>query len=212
MLVINQLHKSSSVLLLILRFYESVSTSTNPSLSYLRLLQASFGGYVASVSTNNSEYQQRWSAYLFFQLPRLLASCIETQLDHVKEAVENFLLHNQYLLHRLDDLCSENVLEQLIQTTLNYTNNEVKEKNQTKISQLLAYIQKIRGPYVKTVQQHHINQQACLFLTFLSFFCVFSLFLPLQILIPIKFFNHNVHSSKLFSKFSHQIMTKIFNY
>lgn len=160
MLVINQLHKSSSVLLLILRFYESVSTSVNPSLLYLRLLQASFGGYVASVSTNNSEYQQRWSAYLFFQLPRLLASCFETQLDHIKEAVENFLLRNEYLLHRLDDLCSENVLEQLIQTALNYTNNEIKEKNQTKINQLIVYIQKIRGPYVQKVQQHHVNQQA----------------------------------------------------
>ncbi len=161
MLVINQLHKSSSILLTILRFYESVSTMTNPSLLYLRLLQASFGGYVASISTNNSEYQQRWSAYLFFQLPRLLASCFESQFDHVKQAIENFLLHNEFLIHRLDELCSENVLEQLLQTTLNYTKTEIREKNQNKITQLNLYIQKIRGPYVQKIQQHHLNQQTC---------------------------------------------------
>jgi len=158
MLVINQLHKSSSIILIILRFYEHVSTMTNPSLLYLRLLQASFGGYVTSISTNNSEYQQRWSAYLFFQLPRLLSSCIETQFDHVKQAIENFLLYNEYLLHRMDELCLENVLEQLFQTTLNYTKNEIKEKNQNQINQLNFYIQKIRGPYVQKIQQYHQNQ------------------------------------------------------
>jgi hypothetical protein len=158
MLVINQLHKSSSILLAILRFYESVSTMTNPSLLYLRLLQASFGGYVASVSTNNSEYQQRWSAYIFFQLPRLLASSIETQLDSVKQAIENFLLYNEYLLNRMDELCVENVLEHIFQTTLNYTKNEIRENNQTKINQLTFYIQKIRGAYVQQIQQYYQNQ------------------------------------------------------
>jgi hypothetical protein len=159
MLVINQLHKSSSILLIIIRFYENVSTMTNPSQLYLRLLQASFGGYIASISTNNSEYQQRWSAYLFFQFPRLLSSCIESQIDHVKEAIENFLLHNEYLLHRIDELCSENVLESLLQTTLNYTKNEIRESNQNKINQLIFYIQKIRGPHVQKIQQYHLNQQ-----------------------------------------------------
>jgi hypothetical protein len=118
MLVINQLHKSSSVLLLILRFYEHVSTSTNPSLLYLRLLQASFGGYVSSISTNNSEYQQRWSAYIHFQLPRILASCLETQFDTIKQSIETFLLHNEYLLNRIDKLCLENIFEQSFQATL----------------------------------------------------------------------------------------------
>ncbi len=159
MLVINQLHKSSSIFLIILRFYEHVSTMTNPSLIYLRLLQASFGGYIASISTNNSEYQQRWSAYLFFQLPRLLASCIETQIENVKQGIENFLLYNEYLLHRIDELCLENVLEQLLQTTLNYTKNEIKEKNQNQINQLIIYIQKLRGPDVQKIQQYHQNQQ-----------------------------------------------------
>ncbi len=159
MLVINQLHKSSSIFLIILRFYEHVSTMTNPSLIYLRLLQASFGGYIASISTNNSEYQQRWSAYLFFQLPRLLASCIETQIENVKQGIENFLLYNEYLLHRIDELCLENVLEQLLQTTLIYTKNEIKEKNQNQINQLIIYIQKLRGPDVQKIQQYHQNQQ-----------------------------------------------------
>ena len=163
MLVINQLHRSSSTLLTILRFYESVSTMSNSSLLYLRLLQASFGGYIASITTNNTEYQQRWSAFLFFQLPRLLASCFETQLDHVKQAMENFLLHNEYLLHRIDELCSENVLEQILQTTLRYTKQDVCEQNQTKISQLTVYIQKVRGPYVQKFQQHHLNQQTCVY-------------------------------------------------
>jgi hypothetical protein len=132
---------------------------TNPSLIYLRLLQASFGGYIASISTNNSEYQQRWSAYLFFQLPRLLASCIETQIENVKQGIENFLLYNEYLLHRIDELCLENVLEQLLQTTLIYTKNEIKEKNQNQINQLIIYIQKLRGPDVQKIQQYHQNQQ-----------------------------------------------------
>ena len=103
MLIVNKLHKSSSILLLILRFYENVSTNSNPASTYLQLLQASFGGYVAAVPTNNSEYQQRWSAYIFFQLPRLLAACFESQLEHVKQAIEDFLLHNEYLLNRMDD-------------------------------------------------------------------------------------------------------------
>ena len=159
MLVTNQLHKSSSILLIILRFFEHVSTMTNPSLLYLRLLQSSFGGYVSSISTNNSEYQQRWSAYIFFQLPRLLASSMESQFDHIKQAIENFLLHNEYLLHRMDELCLENVIEQVFQTTLNYTKTEIKEKNQTKISQLIFYIQKVRGPYIQQIQQYYQNQQ-----------------------------------------------------
>jgi hypothetical protein len=159
MLVINQLHKSSSIILTILRFYENTSTMTNPSLLYLRLLQASFGGYVASILTNNSEYQQRWSAYIFYQLPRLLASSIEVQFDGVKQALENFLLYNEFLLNRMDELCLENVLEQLFQTILNYTKNEIREKNQTEINQLISYIQKIRGPYVLQIQQYYQNQQ-----------------------------------------------------
>ncbi|UJR24962.1 hypothetical protein I4U23_006326 [Adineta vaga] len=159
MLVINQLHKSSSTLLIIVRFYEQVSTTSNPSLIYLRLLQASFGGYIASVSTNNSEYEQRWSAYIFFQLPRLLASCFESQLEHVKQAMENFLLHNEYLLNRMDELCVENVLEQIFRSTLNYLTNEIREKNQTILNQLLFYIQKLRGPFVQQIQQYYLNQQ-----------------------------------------------------
>ena len=159
MLVLNQLHRSSSVLLTIIRFYEFVSTMANPPLLYLRLLQASFGGYIASISTSNSEYQQRWSAFLFFQLPRLLSSSFETHFDHVKQAIENFLLHNEYLLHRIDELCSENVLEQILQTTLHYTKPDICEQHQTKISQLTIYIQKVRGPYVQKFQQHQLNQQ-----------------------------------------------------
>ena len=159
MLVINQLHKSSSILLRILRFYEHVSAVVNPSLLYLRLLQASFGGYIASISTNNSEYQQRWSAFLFFQLPRLLASCMETQLDSVKQAMENFLLHNEYLLNRMDELCLENVLEQFLQATLNYVAHDVRERNEQKINQLSQYIQKIRGSYVQQIQLYYQNQQ-----------------------------------------------------
>ncbi|CAF2040283.1 unnamed protein product [Rotaria magnacalcarata] len=159
MLVVNQLHKSSSILLIVLRFYECVSTMSNPSLLYLHLLQASFGGYVSSISTNNSEYQQRWSAYIFFQLPRLLASSIETQVDNVKQAIENFLLHNEYLLNRIDELCEENVLEQILHTTLNYTKNDVREKYENKINELISDIQNIRGPYVKRIQEYYRNQQ-----------------------------------------------------
>jgi hypothetical protein len=159
MLVVNQLHKSSSILIRLLRFYEDVSTMTNPSLIYLRLLQASFGGYIASITTNNSEYQQRWSAYIFFQLPRLLASSFETHLVHVKQALENFLLHNEYVLNRMDELCLENVLEHVVQTTLTYITHDVKERNQQKISQLIMYIQKIRGPYVQQIQNYYQNHQ-----------------------------------------------------
>ncbi|CAF4611209.1 unnamed protein product [Rotaria sp. Silwood1] len=159
MLVVNQLHKSCSILLIVIRFYEYVSTMPNPSLLYLHLLQSSFGGYVSSISTNNSEYQQRWSAFIFFQLPRLLSSSIETQIDHVKQAIENFLLHNEYLLNRMDELCLENVLEQILQTTLNYTKNDIREKNQNKINQLIFYVQNIRGPFVKRIQEYYRNQQ-----------------------------------------------------
>ncbi|CAF1490259.1 unnamed protein product [Adineta steineri] len=158
-LVINQLHKSSSILLIILRFYENVSAMANPSILYLRLLQASFGGYVAAISTNNSEYQQRWSAYIFFQLPRLLASCIESQFESVKQATENFLLHNEYLLNRMDELCVENVLEQILQKTLNYTKNEIRDKHQTQINQLIFYTQKVRGAYVDQIKQYYSNPQ-----------------------------------------------------
>ena len=159
MLVINQLHKSSSILLRLVRFFEHVSTMSNPSIVYLRLLQASFGGYIASIATNNSEYQQRWSAYLFFQLPRLLASCFESQIDHVKQAMENFLLHNEYLLNRMDELCLENVMVQVLESTLNYINPEIKEQHQQKITQLLQYIHSIRGPYVQQIQHHYQSQQ-----------------------------------------------------
>ena len=159
MLVVNQLHKSSSILLRILRFYEDVSTMSNPSLLYLRLLQASFGGYVASITTNNSEYQQRWSAFVFFQLPRLLASSFDFHFDHLKQAMETFLLHNEYILNRMDELCVENVLESVLQSTLNYTKNDIKEKNQQKIHQLTLYIQKIRGPYVQQVQHYYQTHQ-----------------------------------------------------
>ena len=159
MLVVNQLHKSSSTLLLILRFYEHVSATSNPSLVYLRFLQASFGGYVSSISTNNSEYQQRWSAYIHFQLPRILASCLESQFDTIKQAIETFLLHNELLLNRIDELCLENVFELFFQTTLSYTKNEIREKNQEKIDQLIYYIQQIRRPYVEQVQQFHQSHQ-----------------------------------------------------
>ncbi|CAF1033305.1 unnamed protein product [Adineta ricciae] len=158
MLIVNKLHKSSSILLLILRFYENVSTISNPASTYLQLLQASFGGYVAAVPTNNSEYQQRWSAYIFFQLPRLLAACFESQPVHVKQAIEDFLLHNEYLLNRMDELCIENVLEQIFRTTLSYMKNDIREKNQTSLNQLLFYIQKLRGPFVQQMQQYYLNQ------------------------------------------------------
>ncbi|CAF3896482.1 unnamed protein product, partial [Adineta steineri] len=159
LLVINQLHKSSSILLLILRFYEHVSCTTNPSLIYLRFLQASFGGYVSSVSTNNSEYQQRWSAYIYFQLPRILASCLETQFDAVKQSIETFLLHNEYILNRMDELCLENVMEQVFQTTLNYTNNDIRIANEDKINKLIFYIQQIRQPYNQQIQKYYQNHQ-----------------------------------------------------
>lgn len=159
MLVVNQLHKSSSIILRILRFYEDVSTMSNPSLLYLRLLQSSFGGYVSAITTNNSEYQQRWSAFIFFQLPRLLASAMDFHFDHVKKSMETFLLHNEYILNRMDELCVENVLENVLQQTLNYTKNEIKEENQQKIHQLTLYIQKIRGQYVQQVQQYYQTHQ-----------------------------------------------------
>ncbi|CAF4543469.1 unnamed protein product, partial [Rotaria sp. Silwood2] len=159
MLVINQLHKSSSILLLILRFYEHVSTTSNPSLIYLRLFQASFGGYLSSISTNNSEYQQRWSAYINFQLPRILASSLETQFDIIKQSIETFLLHNEYLLNRMDELCLENVFEKFFQTTLNYTKHDIKEKNENKINQLMLYIQQVRLPYIQQIQRYYQNHQ-----------------------------------------------------
>ena len=163
MLVINQLHKSSSILLLILRFYEHVSTTLNPSLIYLRLFQASFGGYFSSTSTTNSEYHQRWSAFINFQLPRILASCLETQFDIIKQSIETFLLHNEYLLNRIDELCLENVFEKFFQTTLDYTKNDVKEKNELKINQLILYIQQIRLPYIQQIQRHYQTHQTRLF-------------------------------------------------
>lgn len=144
---------------MILRFYEHVSTMSNPSLLYLYLLQTSFGGYVSSIATNNSDYQQRWSAYVFFQLPRILASSFETQSDNVKQAMEKFLLHNEYLLNRMDELCEENVLEQVLKTTLIYMKNNISETNRNEINQLIDYIQSIRGPYVKRIQEHYRNQQ-----------------------------------------------------
>jgi hypothetical protein len=187
MLVINQLHKSSSILLLILRFYEHVSTTSNPSLIYLRLLQASFGGYVSSILTNNSEYQQLWSAYIHFQLPRLLASCLETKFDIVKQSIETFLLHNEYLLNRIDELCVENIFEQVFQTTLNYTNIEIREKYQNQINQLIFYIQQIRRHYVQQIQNYYQNHQTrSLFFFFVSLTTSNSIFLldsyPYQIL------------------------------
>jgi hypothetical protein len=159
MLVINRLHQSSSILLLILRFYEHVSTTTNPSLIYLRFLQASFGGYVASITTNNSEYQQRWSAFIHFQLPRILASCLETQFEPIKQAIETFLLHNEYLLNRMDELCVENTFEQFFQTTLKYTKNDIREKYENQIGQLNFYIQQIRRHYVEQIQHYYQNHQ-----------------------------------------------------
>jgi DNA-binding protein Fis len=128
---------------------------SNPSLIYLRLLQASFGGYISSISTKNSEYQQRWSAYVHFQLPRIFASCIDTQFDAIKQSLETFLLHNEYLLNRMDELCVENVLEQFVQTISNYTKTE----NSGKINELILYIQQIRQPYVQQIQEYYQNHQ-----------------------------------------------------
>jgi hypothetical protein len=163
MLVINQLHKSSSIILLILRFFEHVSTTSNPSLIYLRLLQASFGGYVSSITTNNSEYQQRWSAYIHFQLPRLFASCLETQFNIVKQSIETFLLHNEYLLNRIDELCIENIFEEFFQQTLNYINIEIRNKYENEINQLIFYIQQIRRHFVQQIQTYYQNHQTRLF-------------------------------------------------
>ena len=159
MLVMNKLHRSSPVLLYLIRFYEHVSSSTNPSLVYLRLLQASFGGYLASIMSNNSEYQQRWSAFVHFQLPRIFSSCLETQFQSVKQSIETFLLHNEYLFNRLDELCRENTFEQFFQTTLNYTKNSIREKYDQQIQQLSFYIQQMRRHYVEHVQQSHQNHQ-----------------------------------------------------
>lgn len=159
MLVMNKLHRSSPVLLYLLRFYEHVSTSNNPSLVYLRLLQASFGGYLASITSNNSEYQQRWSAFIHFQLPRILAACLESQFQSVKQAIETFLLHNEYLFNRLDEFCRENTFEQFFQTSLNYTKISIREKYDQSIQQLLFYIQQMRRHYVEHVQQSHLNHQ-----------------------------------------------------
>jgi spore germination protein YaaH len=160
MLVINQLHKSSSIILLIIRFYEHVSTNSNPSLIYLRLLQASFGGYISSITTtNNSEYQQRWSAFIYFQLPRILSSCLETQFDSVKKSIETFLLHNEYLLNRMDELCIENTFEKFFQITLKYIKNEIRDKYNNQINQLCFYIQQIRRNYIEQIQHHYQNHQ-----------------------------------------------------
>lgn len=157
-LVINQLHRSSSILLVMLRFYEYVSSNSNPSSIYLRLLQSSFGGYAASVSTNNSEYQQRWSAFVHFQLPRILASCFPSQFHTIKQAIETFLLHNEYLLNRLDELCVENIFERVFRTTLNYVAEEIKIKYQTEIEHLNFYIQQIRRHFIQQIQQHYQSQ------------------------------------------------------
>jgi hypothetical protein len=155
LLVINQLHKSSSILLIILRFYELVSSTPTPYAPYLRLLQASFGGYIASVSTNNSEYQQRWSAFVNFQLPRVFASCLETQFGEIKQALETFLLHSEYTLNRMDELCVENVCEQFVQTMLHYASDEVRAKNDEQIEQLLEYIRRARQPYLEQIQKYY---------------------------------------------------------
>ena len=159
MLVINKLHRSSPVLLYLLRFYEHVSTSSNPSSVYLRFLQASFGGYFSSITSNNSEYQQRWSAFVHFQLPRIFASCLETQFPAVKQSIETFLLHNEYLLNRLDELCRENTFEQFFQTTLNYVQQSIRERYDQQINQLLFYIQQMRRHYVEQIQLFHQNHQ-----------------------------------------------------
>ncbi|CAF1112024.1 unnamed protein product [Adineta ricciae] len=160
LLVINKLHKCSSTFLTILRFYEHVSTTLNPHSTYLRFLQASFGGYLASVSSNNSEYQQRWSAYVHFQLPRIFASCLESQFDAVKHSLETFLLYNEYLLNRMDEMCVENTFEHFVQNVLTYVNDNVRMKNEDNINQLLAYIQRIRQPYNEHIQKFYQNHQS----------------------------------------------------
>ncbi|UJR23853.1 hypothetical protein I4U23_026828 [Adineta vaga] len=60
----------------------------------------------------------------------------------------------------MDELCVENVFEQFLQTTLNYTNNEIQTKNKEKINQLIAYIQRIRQPYLEHIQKFYQNQQS----------------------------------------------------
>ena len=40
----------------------------------------------------------------------------------------------------MDELCLENVFEQFFQATLNYTNDEIREKNEAKINELIIYI------------------------------------------------------------------------
>ena len=157
MLVINQLHRSSSTILLLVRFFEHVSVTTNSSQIYLRLLQSSFGAYFSSVSTQNSDYQQRWSAFVHFQLPRIFASCLNTHFDRVREAMESFLLHNEFLLNRIDELCRENVFATFAQMTLEYTEKEVREKNAHSIDQLIHYIQQTRQGYVQQIQEHSLH-------------------------------------------------------
>jgi hypothetical protein len=48
----------------------------------------------------------------------ILASCLEIQFDTIKQSMETFLLHNEYLLNRIDKLCLENIFEQSFQATL----------------------------------------------------------------------------------------------
>lgn len=149
LVVINQLHRSSSILFVLLRFYENVSTMSNPSTLYLRFLQSAFAGYLSSVLSTNSEYQQRWSAFIHFQLPRILASCFENHFDWVEKAIENFCLYNEFLLNRLDELICENSLQEIYRRSMEFVSAKIREENHEKILRLNSFLQQTRQIFVQ---------------------------------------------------------------
>ena len=84
---------------------------------------------------------------------------MESQFESVKQSIETFFLHNEYLLNQMDKLSLENTFEQIFQITLNYTKIEIREKYANEINQLIFYIQQMRRHYIEQVQIYHQKHQ-----------------------------------------------------
>ncbi|CAF1636388.1 unnamed protein product, partial [Didymodactylos carnosus] len=154
MLVVNKLHISGPIFLTIIKFFEEQSVTPVTSMIYLKFLQASISGYVSSYHI--LEHEQRWNAYINYQLPRILAALIEKNFDALKQTFELLLLHNEYVLDRIDEMYMENFLEQLLCNILQYTSPLLRTNYQQKITELVNIIQQTRNPYM---QQLLIQQQ-----------------------------------------------------
>ncbi|CAF3469520.1 unnamed protein product [Rotaria sp. Silwood1] len=114
----------------------------------------------SAISSNLLQSDWKFHARSWYVNESLIsASCLETQFDIIQQSIETFLLHNEYLLNRMDELCLENVFEKIFQTTLNYIKNDIKEKNENKINQLMFYIQQSRLPYIQQIQRYYQNHQ-----------------------------------------------------